>query len=85
VPDSLDSLDSQMAAPDLVRGRLVDHRRRVVEIDGQPALARDLRAQRGQRAVRQDLAAGGDDHPRAQRLDVVHVVGRQDHRDAVLA
>jgi hypothetical protein len=38
-----------------------------------------------ERAVRQDLAAADHDHALAQRLDVVHVVRRQDHGHAALA
>ena len=57
----------------------------VGEIDRQPALAGDARAQLGERAVGQDLAVADHDHARAQRLDVVHVVRREDHRHAALA
>ena len=43
---------------------------------------RELVGQRGEGAVEQDPAVVDDDHPLAQRLDVGHVVARQQHRRA---
>jgi hypothetical protein len=42
-------------------------------------------AEGGERAIGQDESVADDDHALGERLDVVHVVRRQDHRDTALA
>jgi hypothetical protein len=51
----------------------------------QPAFRERTSAQRREAAVRQDHALPDHDHALGERLDVVHVVRREDDRDAVLA
>ncbi len=69
------------------QGRALDRQGRSVsrEVDHQPPLAGGVGAQGLEARVAQHDAVADHDHPLGQGLDVMHVVGGQDDRDALLA